>query len=280
MILIADSGATKASWCLLFKGTTYLEFISPGINAALLSKQRLIERIAAEVVPTLGEYIPRIHHVHFYGAGCLPTTCLTVAEAISMHIPDARVEVAADMLGVCRALCGSKSGVVCILGTGANSCLYDGKRITDNIPPLGFILGDEGSGAYLGKMLLSDVLKRQLPLYICQEFTERYDIDAQKAVQHVYREDAPSRYLASFAPFLREKISDPHIRALVYDAFRSFFRRNVRAYKVSPSTPVHFCGSVAFYFKDVLLEAALSMGITIGNVIREPMENLKKYHGA
>lgn len=280
MILIADSGATKASWCLLQKGNVCVEFTSPGINAAFISQRRLSERIAVEVVPSIREHIPAIRRVHFYGAGCLPATCRTVADAITEHIPEARVEVATDMLGVCRALCRSHSGVVCILGTGANSCLYDGECITDNIPPLGFILGDEGSGAYLGKMLLSDVLKRQLPLYICQEFIERYDIDAQKAVQHVYREDAPSRYLASFAPFLREKISDPHIRALVTDAFRSFFRRNVCAYKVSPSTPVHFCGSIAFYFKDVLLEAAESMGITIGNVIREPMENLKKYHGA
>ncbi len=279
MILIADSGATKASWCLLQKGSVRVEFVSPGINASLISKERLVERIAAEVVPPLVDYLSGIHHVHFYGAGCLPAVCHTVAEAINTHIPEAHIEVATDMLGVCRALCGHKPGVACILGTGANSCLYDGEHIIDNIPPLGFILGDEGSGAYLGKMLLSDVLKRQLPQDICQEFLERYDLDAPKAVQHVYREESPSRYLASFAPFLKEKINESPIRTLVTEAFRSFFRRNVCAYSMSPSTPVHFCGSIAFYFKDVLLEAAESMGITIGEVIRDPMKNLKTYHG-
>ena len=279
MILISDSGATKASWCLINDGEVCLEFTSVGINAALTTQKHLAQRIATDVMPQLFSYVSDIKRVYFYGAGCVPDVCTDVKYTLKSYFVNAAVEVHSDMLGVCRALCGNQPGVVCILGTGANSCLYDGQKITDNVPALGYILGDEGSGAYLGKMLVSDVFKRQLPIDICKEFLERYDLDVQKVVQSVYRSESPSRFLASFTPFLKEKISDTHIHNLVAGAFRAFFDRNVCAYDYAKElTQVYFCGSIAYYFKDILTDIAKEKGINIGGIVRQPMEGLIKYH--
>ena len=175
-------------------------------------------------------------------------------------------------------MCGQKEGIACILGTGSNSCYYDGKEIVDNVSPLGYILGDEGSGAVLGKLLVGDVLKNQLPKELCDKFLAEYDLDRQKIIEGVYKKPAANRFLASLSPFLIKNIEEPAIHRLVLNAFKSFFVRNIENYKNYKSMPVNFVGSVAFYYKDVLAEAAKALDITIGTIIKSPMEGLVKYH--
>ena len=183
-----------------------------------------------------------------------------------------------DLLAAARALCGKEKGIACILGTGSNSCYYDGEKIVDNVSPLGYILGDEGSGAVLGKLLVGDVLKNQLPKELCDKFLKEYDLDRMKIIEAVYKKPAANRFLASLSPFLNKNIEEPSIHRLVLNAFKAFFVRNIENYENYKSMPVSFVGSVAYYYRDVLAEAAKALDITIGVVIKSPMEGLLKYH--
>ncbi|MDE5554214.1 MAG: ATPase, partial [Muribaculaceae bacterium] len=169
MILIADCGSTKTDWCLLSDGEIKKRIFTGGMNAVMLTEEEIAERIASELMPQLGD--EAVKCVFFYGAGCLAEeVCANVRRAISQNIPSAKtIEVDTDLLAAARALCGRNAGIACIMGTGSNSCYYDGKRIVDNVSPLGFILGDEGSGAVLGRTLVGDVLKNQLPAELCQK---------------------------------------------------------------------------------------------------------------
>lgn len=283
MILIADCGGTKVTWCVLDHNSVVKEFTTPGMNVLMLSHEEMCRRLAEETAPQLGELTGQITEVYFYGAGCASESlCESVREALRTILPGARAEVASDMLASCRALCGNDGGVVCILGTGSNSCLYDGRRIVDNVSPLGFILGDEGSGANLGKILVGDVLKRQLPPHVCEKFHDKYGLDTITVINRVYREPFPNKFLASLTPFLSENIHEPSVHNLVIGAFRSFFRRNVALYHIPAEygNKVYFSGSVAWFFKSTLAEAAALSGYKLANVLRDPMEGLVKYHSA
>ena len=189
------------------------------------------------------------------------------------------VTVMTDMLGAARALCGHEPGIVCILGTGANSCRYDGETIVSNVPPLGYILGDEGSGAVLGKHFIADLLKGLLPESVVRDFGETYpEITTATVLERVYKESQPSRFLASLAPFIRKHIDVPQVRSIVLECFRSFLRRNVMLYDGWEITPVHFVGSIAHNFHAVLKEAAEAEGIHLGQILSAPMEGLIRYH--
>lgn len=281
MILIADCGGTKVTWCVLDHKELVKEFTTPGMNVLMLSYEEMCLRLAEETAPLLGDLTEQITEVYFYGAGCASEAlCESVRRAIQTIIPGARTEVASDMLASCRALCGDHGGVVCILGTGSNSCLYDGERIVDNVSPLGFILGDEGSGANLGKLLVSDVLKRQLPEHVCKKFHDKFGLDTMTVINRVYRQPYPNKFLASLTPFLSENIHEPSIHNLVISAFRSFFRRNVALYTLPDGygNKVYFSGSVAWFFKSALAEATALSGYSLANVLPDPMEGLIKYH--
>lgn len=278
MILIADCGSTKVHWCVLNGRDVEAELFTTGINALLMSEEQIRELIAIEVVPELAG-LP-INSVYYYGAGCLfDNICANVQRAIATNIPAAeKIEVHSDLLAAARALCGDKAGIACILGTGSNSCYYDGKEIVENVSPLGYILGDEGSGAVLGKLLVADVLKKQLPASLCDKFLSQYELDRQKIIENVYKKPAANRFLASLSPFLIENIEEPSIRQLVLGAFKSFFVRNVANYSNYRETPVCFVGSIAHYYRDLLEEVADSLGIKVGIVLKSPMEGLLNYH--
>ena len=164
------------------------------------------------------------------------------------------------------------------MGNGSNSCYYDGEKVVDNVSPLGYILGDEGSGAVLGKLLVGDVLKKQLPEHLCQKFYDEYQVDRMTIIDRVYRKPAGNRFLAQFAPFLQKNIEEPSIHRIVLRSFTDFFIRNVENYANYKELPCNFVGSIAFLQKATLMEAAKSQGITIGTVIQAPMEGLIKYH--
>lgn len=280
MILVADCGSTKIDWCLLNNQKVEKQVFTMGMNAVMLTEEEIRSRIAEELVPELTGY--PVDEVYFYGAGCISEdVCSNVARAISTNFPDATtVEVHTDLLAAARALFGRKPGIACILGTGSNSCYYDGTEIVDNVSPLGYILGDEGSGAVLGKILLGDILKNQLPTDLCTKFLQQYDLDRISIIRRVYKEPQPNRFLASVTPFLIENIKRPEIHALVLNAFKAFFMRNIAQYPSYKTLDVNFIGSIAYYYRAVLEEAAQACGCRIGTIIKSPMEGLIKFHTA
>lgn len=280
MILVADCGSTKIDWCLLNNQKVEKQVFTMGMNAVMLTEEEIRLRIAEELVPELTGY--PVEEVYFYGAGCISEeVCSNVARAIRSNFSESiKVEVHTDLLAAARALFGHKPGIACILGTGSNSCYYDGEKIVDNVSPLGYILGDEGSGAVLGKLLLGDILKNQLPQEICTKFLKQYDLDRLAIIRRVYKEPQANRFLASVTPFLLENIDCPEIHELVLNAFKAFFKRNITQYPHYDELKVNFIGSIAHYFRSVLEEAAVANGCTIGNIIKSPMEGLIKFHTA
>ncbi len=280
MILIADCGSTKIDWCVLNNDKLEKQVFTCGMNAVMLTEEEMRTRIGAELVPELCTCLDKIKAVYFYGAGCISAeVCGNVATAIKANIPSAEtVEVYSDLLAAARALCGHEPGIACIMGTGSNSCLYDGKGIAANVSPLGYILGDEGSGAVLGKLFLGDVLKNQLPAETAAQFLQEYDLDLLSIIRRVYREPQANRFLASVTPFISKHIDVPAIHDMVLGSFTAFFRRNVLQYKDAQKLPVNFVGSIAHYFRPVLQEAAATTGCHIGTILRSPMDGLLKFH--
>lgn len=281
MILIADCGSTKIDWCVLSdEKKVAKQVFTMGMNAVMLTEEEMRERIATELLPELGPIASKIEAVYFYGAGCLaPEVCSNVSSALRSNLPSARTtEVYTDLLAAARALCGHSSGIACILGTGSNSCYYDGTRIVKNVSPLGYILGDEGSGAVIGKLFLGDVLKNQLPASVAEEFLTEYHLNLLEIIRRVYKEPQGNRFMASVTPFLSSHINVPEIRSTVYGTFRSFFRRNVRQYDGYGERTVNFVGSIAYHFRPVLEEAAEAEGFKLGTILKSPMEGLVKFH--
>lgn len=280
MILIADCGSTKIDWCLLNNGKVEKQVFTLGMNAVMLTEEEMRQRISDELAPELAGY--PVEEVYFYGAGCISEeVCGNVARAISANLPTAKtVEVHTDLLAAARALCGRNPGIACIMGTGSNSCYYDGNTICDNVSPLGYILGDEGSGAVLGKILLGDVLKNQLPADLCEKFLKQYDLDRLTIIRRVYKEPQGNRFLASVTPFLIENIDRKEVHDLVLNSFKAFFKRNIAQYKDYEKLSVNFIGSIAHYYRPVLEEAAAESGCHIGTIIKSPMEGLIKFHTA
>ena len=242
------------------------------------SEEEISNEIATALLPQLKT--SELDAVYFYGAGCgFPDKISMVHRAITKHLSvKNEVEVNTDMLAAARGLCGHDSGIACIMGTGSNSCYYDGKSIVTNVSPLGFILGDEGSGACLGKLLVGDILKNQMTPELKEKFLKQFDLTPADIIDRVYRKPFPNRFLASLSPFLAQNLGEPCVRALVLNSFKAFLKRNVMQYEDYQHQKVHFIGSVAFYYKEVLAEAAKEMGIQLGAIIKSPMEGLIKYH--
>ena len=278
MILIADCGSTKIDWCVVSGADIVRRVFTGGMNAVMLTEEEMASRIADELIPQLGDEL--IEEVYFYGAGCLADeVCDNVRRAIAKNIPTAtKIEVHTDLLAAARALCGRQPGIACIMGTGSNSCYYDGEKICDNVSPLGYILGDEGSGAVLGKLLIGDVLKNQLPKDLCDKFLTQYELDRLTIIRRVYKEPQANRFLASISPFLIQNIDRKEIHDLVLNSFKAFFRRNVLQYEGARELNVNLIGSIAHYYRTILEEAAGECGLTIGTIIKSPMEGLIAFH--
>ena len=277
MILLADSGSTKTDWCLVDQKNSVTKVRTAGINPFFQSSEEIANELATHLVPHLPT--TRLDSVYFYGAGCTKEKSPIVAEALKKQFEITGVcEVATDMLAAARGLCGYQPGIACIMGTGSNSCAYDGKDITKNVSPLGFILGDEGSGAVLGRTLVGDVLKNQLPKDIVEAFHVEYGLSNADIIDHVYRQKFPNRFLASFVPFLAKHIENKAIFDLVKENFRRFLVRNVKQYQGWEHLPIGFVGSIAYYFQQPLKEALEAEHMTIGKTIQAPMEGLIAYH--
>lgn len=277
MILLADSGSTKTDWGLVENGKLVKRLRTSGMNPFQMSEEAITEEIKTHLVPELPGTV--LDEVHFYGAGCTKEKQPIVERALRANLTiNGECEVASDMLGAARGICGHKPGIACILGTGSNSCSYDGKNLVKNVSPLGFILGDEGSGAVLGKLLVGDVLKNQMPEAITKRFFEKYKLASAEIIDRVYRQPKPNTFLASFVPFLEENIDEPKIYNLVKESFRSFLRRNVMQYDGWQTLPIGFNGSIAKIYKKPLLEALEEEGMHLGRIIQAPMEAMVEYH--
>ena len=284
MLLIADSGSTKTDWCLCNQDTIILSIQTQGINPYHQTEEAIEEVLRKELLPQFEAQSSKFEaHVSqpkviFYGSGCAnATACNRIKEALFKVLGSEDVTVHSDLLGAARALCGHEEGIACVLGTGSNSCLYNGKEITANTPPLGYILGDEGSSAVLGRRLVGDCLKNQLPEAIRDEFLAEYQLTQEIILEKVYRQPLANRFLASLTPFLSKHREVPEVHKLLVESFTDFFVRNVKQYR-RPWLPIHFVGSISNAFPAELKEAAESLGMELGTILQSPMEGLIKYH--
>ena len=275
IILIADSGATKTNWCLLENGNMLHRFNTKGISPIFQTREEISEEIKKYVYPQLQE--KKTHAIFFYGSGCIPEKIESVKSAIQFSFATSKIEVHSDLIAAAHALCGNEAGIACILGTGSNSCQWNGTEITKQVSPLGFILGDEGSGASMGKLLVADVLKNQFPIELKEKFMNEYNLTPAIIIENVYRKPFPSRFLSSITPFLLQNIENDAIRDIVKKSFTDFFQRNVMQYDYK-NHKVNFVGSIAHYYAATLKEVALENEITIGKIEQSPMEGLIEYY--
>lgn len=276
--LLADAGSTKVEWSLIRPdGSVAASVHTGGINAALSSPDSLT--LALERVGELLRPHGAPGEVYYYGAGCAtPSICAKMARSLQDIWKDSVIHVDSDMLAAARSLFSHTAGIACILGTGSNSCLYDGTGIISQIPSLGYVLGDEGSGAVLGRRLISDIFKLRLPKEIISRFNEAYNVTISDIIENVYRGTSPSGYLASFVPFLKDNIDCEEIHDIVYDGFLRFIDRNLAHYLSFGTYSVGFIGSVASHFETVLRQATSAREIEISHIYKSPMGGLIKHH--
>ncbi len=276
-IIIADSGSTKTDWKIISKTKEIATFNTIGFNPVLMNTELIIKELAP--VFTDNSLNPSIDEIYYYGAGCWNLdSCSVVLKALEVFFPAAEIRVTNDLLGAARAVCGHQAGIACILGTGANSCLYDGQKIVDNVPALGFIMGDEGSGAYLGKRLLQSYFYRALPKEIEERLLTKHDISKKIMLENVYYKKGGNTYLASFAKFIIAEKKHPFIRQLITNAFDIFIKNQLLKYEKATDYPIHFIGSIAYYLEEILSIVLEQNGLKLGKILRQPIDGLVDFH--
>jgi glucosamine kinase len=273
--LIADSGATKAEWCLLNNGKKKVLF-TQGISPYFLNTQQVTELVRKELVTKIR--VP-IDEVFFYGTGCAnPKNAKSITNALATVFPGADITVNTDLMAAARAVCGREKGIACILGTGSNSCFYNGRKIVKNSPGLGYVLGDEASGAYLGKKVIQYYLYGTFDEDLRARFDASYVTTAAEILDNVYKKPLPNRYLASFTMFLAENRGHYMVENIIEDGLNDFFFQHLLKYAEVWKYPVNFVGSVAYGFKDVIQDLCASYEFELGKVLKNPMEGLIEYH--
>jgi glucosamine kinase len=277
MILLADSGSTKTDWRVMHQNIVVAEFKTIGLNPYFTSSEAVSHSLEVGLPADIDRN--EIHEIHFYGAGCSSQTNKNIIDkGLKSVFPDAKANIEHDLLAAARALFGNQSGIACILGTGSNSCVYDGKQVVQNIYSLGYLFGDEGSGACLGKSFITLYLKNKLPAPISKDFVQTYSLSHDDILTQVYKNPDPNRFLATFAFFLKKHITHPYISLLVEKAFEEYFREQVIVYDDFKELPVSFIGSVACNFSEQLRKAAARFDIFIETFMLSPMEGLIEYH--
>ena len=274
MRLIIDAGSTKMGWILMDGHEVKAHFVTKGFNPNYSSKQDLVEICRGASLPN-----GNIHSIHYYGTGCgSEQNCQTVKEVFQAQFPDAEIHVTHDLMAACHAALGHEKGIACILGTGSNSCLYDGESIIEKAISLGYLVGDEGSGMHIGREVVRAYFYGFMPEDLRQKFEETYHLELKDFIDKVYHQPLPSRYLATFAKFAGENRMHPFIKSLVKGCFKSFMEAFVLRYDACKSLKISFVGSVAFHFQDILKESFADFGLTMGEVMQTPAEGLIKYY--
>ncbi len=277
MNLIADSGSTKTAWCLSYGNQIFKQFETAGINPFFQTEDEIKAQLEDALLPQIvGD---SVENIYFYGAGCAdPMKNKALEELLKSVVGSNAAFVASDMLGAARGLLGKDRGIACILGTGANSGVYDGENLIKGVYAGGYILGDEGSGGVLGKLLISDWVKKQMPQDIYDALTEEYGLTYLGIVDRVYKQPFPNRWLAQFTKFMSAHRDSAYVHALLVGAFKAFFERNIKQYEEWAELEVGFIGSIAYYFNAELREAADACGIKLGKVMQNPIPGLVEYH--
>jgi N-acetylglucosamine kinase-like BadF-type ATPase len=277
MILVADSGSTKTSWCLLNEKAGPAFFNTEGYNPYFVNSSYIVQSLTLGLPSTIHPL--QISHIYFYGAGCFEDKTHIIKNALRQVFPAAILSVGLDLLGSARAVLHNQAGFAAILGTGTNSCVYDGSAITANIDSLGYLLGDEGSGFYIGRQLLGDYIREYMPAEVRAEFFATYGLTREQIMDRVYSEKLPNRYCAGFVQFISVSIADKeYSHQLVKNAFIDFFERLVTKYPDYRQYSFNCTGSVGYAFKDILSAVASQYGMKPGAIIRAPIEGLAKYH--
>lgn len=279
MILVADSGSTKTHWRLVDTEVKIYSFSTLGFNPFFWKSEDIVKEIRKNLPANIKQHAKDVKEIFFYGAGCSsPSRNKIISSSLKRIFPKSKIEVHHDLLASARALCGDHEGIACILGTGSNSCYYDGKKITESFGGLGHTLGDEGSGKQIGKKLLQAYLNKSLPQNVSKTFEREYRLSKEKILDSVYKKQHPNKYMASFTKFISDNIQEPSLRAIVKDSFLEFFTKYISKYKKHKQVPVGCVGSIGFYFHDILREVAIENHVRLEKIIESPINELVKYH--
>lgn len=287
MILIADSGSTKTDWRLIDENKQIHQFSTQGVNPYFNTTDQIVSVLKSELIPQLNIELSNLPagqagfelSTFFYGAGCRVEDKKKIVElALSEVFPKSKIEINTDMFGAARSLCGKNAGIAAILGTGANTCYYDGKNIVENRTSTGYILGDEGSGAHIGKTFIQAFLNDELPKDLSDRFIARFKLSKDDIIDAVYRQPMPNRFLASFSKFIFQNIKDQFIIDLVANCFHQFFDKHICKYKKHKEVKLSCTGSVAFYYSNILRAVALEKGVSIDTITETPIAGLTLYH--
>lgn len=279
MILIAESGSSKTDWRMISPNGEVSQAKTIGLNPYYQTTDSIIEELQKNLLPSLNNQA--VSEVFYYGTGVTNEEKAEIIRlAFKTIFPTVKtIEVHSDMLAAARALCGREAGIACILGTGSNSCFYDGKDITFQVPPLGFWLGDEGSGGYLGKQLVLSYLHKEMPIDIREKFEKRFGAkDRLEILDNAYQKPFPNRYFASFSKFIFDNRNHPFTFGLVKSAFDLFFEKYLLKYPDYQQYKIHFTGSVAFYYSDILRRVAIEKGFSVGVIMESPIAGLTLFH--
>jgi N-acetylglucosamine kinase-like BadF-type ATPase len=300
LILIADSGSTKTDWRLIDDNKQIHQFSSQGINPYFQTSEQISEILRSELLPQISALSAAADQISqlpspnselpspnsklptqlfFYGAGCrVEDKKQIVMSALKENFPTAEIEIHTDLLGAARSLCGSKPGIAAILGTGANTCYYDGEKIAENRTSLGYVLGDEGSGAHIGKTFIQAYLNDELPTDLSNRFYERFKLSKDEIIDAVYKKPMPNRFLASFSKFIYQNLKEQYVLDLVADCFRQFFDKHICKYEKHKELKLSCTGSVAFYYSNILRAVAADKGVNIDTIVETPISGLTLYH--
>jgi glucosamine kinase len=275
MILIADSGSTKTQWCKVTENSIDVLVNTTGINPLMLS----LDEIISSIRPVSAEVREDgLSAIHFFGAGCaVPKSKQKIGSALYEIFGCDNIFVDSDMIGACLSLAGNTPAIVAMLGTGSNSCLWNGDHIEQQTPSLGYVLGDEGAGVSIGKQLVADFLKKQMPLDLRLKFIEKYDVSVEIVIERVYRMQMPNQYLAGFAPFIDLFPDHPYCVKLVDQQIENFIVRNLLSYDKIDRLDVHFCGTIAFTYREIVKKFCKKHALKTGKIVKEPIHNLAKF---
>lgn len=276
MQIIADSGSTKTAWRIVDQDGNISQEKTAGLNPYYLGKEKMIEMLNESF---LVKYQNQNIKVFFYGSGLAsPSSAQILKDVLQIILPLASIEISDDLTAAARATCGNQPGIANILGTGSNSCYYDGNNIVHNIPSAGYILGDEGSGSYMGRILLGDFIRKNLPENLSEKLENRFGLNRDIILENVYRQPQANKYLAQFGKFIFQNLKHPYCSELVMNSFDLFFKNYISKYRDYKILPVHFIGSIAFYFSDYLRKTASKYEVQIGKIIENPIAGLTLYH--
>ena len=280
MRLIIDAGSTKMEWILLDGEMVKNRFTTEGFNPNYSDRHDL-EKMVSSVETCHGASLQQtIQSIHYYGTGCVSErNCHIIKEVFQPHFPNALIHVTHDLMAACHAVLGHEKGIACILGTGSNSCVYDGEHIVERAVSLGYLIGDDGGGVHIGKEVVRSYFYGFMPEDLRQRFDAAYLLELKDLIRCLYHENQPSKYLASFAKFAGENQAHPYMRSLVKGCFKVFIEAFVLRYSECKSLKISFIGSVAFHFQDILEESLTDYGLTMGRVMQAPAEGLVRYHG-